>query len=358
MLLSVIIPVYNGEKYLDECIKSIINQDISSYEIIAIDDGSTDDSLELLLNYKKNIKNFRVFSQKNKGAASARNVGLQNAKGKMVMFMDADDWLESKSLKKIMSNLENTTEMLIFSFRRVGQKEKTEWIQPKKAYISGKEYLGDVLNKSIQGPGSQCWHIYRKSFLEKYNICFNEKYRRMQDYLFNLDCMEHAIYVKAVDTIGYNWRIENSASLTYNFSENFPDAVALFGKKLRGLLKLYGWEKDEDMKNNYYDFEMSAFKMIFKQAKNVKAGRKEKWALYKECLAKDISNSTIKCTQRGCKAVILLKAKKYNNVILLLLWELMDINYWIGCFKYFMAVKVIPRNTLRRRIFNKVFYKG
>lgn len=91
--VSVIIPVYNVEKYLEECLDSIINQTLKEIEIICIDDGSTDSSLNVLENYKKKDKRIIVLQQQNLGAGAARNKGLDLARGKYLSFLDADDFL-------------------------------------------------------------------------------------------------------------------------------------------------------------------------------------------------------------------------------------------------------------------------
>ena len=92
--VSVIIPIYNGEKYLEECIQSVLHQNLSDIEVICVDDGSTDGSLRLLQEYQKRDDRIKVFHQENQGVTVARGVGLKLADGEYVGFMDCDDWLE------------------------------------------------------------------------------------------------------------------------------------------------------------------------------------------------------------------------------------------------------------------------
>ncbi len=89
--ITIIIPVYNAEKYIKDCLLSITNQIFKNIEVICINDGSTDNSLAILNNYAKVDERIKVFSQKNQGPAKARNVGLENASGEFIMFCDADD---------------------------------------------------------------------------------------------------------------------------------------------------------------------------------------------------------------------------------------------------------------------------
>ena len=96
--ISVIIPCYNQENYIKQCLDSILNQSFRNYEIIAVDDGSCDKTPAILSEYKKRNKNIRVFSTSNKGAGAARNFGLTKAVGDFVLFMDSDDFLEEDAL--------------------------------------------------------------------------------------------------------------------------------------------------------------------------------------------------------------------------------------------------------------------
>lgn len=99
--VSVIIPVYNVEKYLEECLDSVINQTLKDIEIICVDDGSTDTSFKILQQYKKNDNRIKVFHQKNKGAGAARNNGIRHAEGKYLAILDADDIYDVSMLEKM-----------------------------------------------------------------------------------------------------------------------------------------------------------------------------------------------------------------------------------------------------------------
>lgn len=109
MLLSIIIPVYNVERYVERCIRSCEEQDTSrsSYEIICINDGSTDNSLDVLNNVANNYENITILSQPNSGLSEARNTGMKHANGEYYFFVDSDDWITENSLSKIVSKLES-----------------------------------------------------------------------------------------------------------------------------------------------------------------------------------------------------------------------------------------------------------
>lgn len=99
--LSVIVPVYNVEKYLVECLNSIVNQTLDKIQIIIVNDGSTDSSFDIINDYSSRYSNIKVINQKNKGLAQARNVGVDNAEGEYITFLDSDDWIEKDMYEKM-----------------------------------------------------------------------------------------------------------------------------------------------------------------------------------------------------------------------------------------------------------------
>ena len=115
---SIIIPVYNVEKFLERCLKSICELKLEDKEIILINDGSTDNSLEILEKYIKIYpKNIKIISQKNQGVSKARNVGIENSIGEYILFIDSDDFIEPKQTEKILNvAYEQEVDILIGSF--------------------------------------------------------------------------------------------------------------------------------------------------------------------------------------------------------------------------------------------------
>jgi glycosyltransferase involved in cell wall biosynthesis len=111
--ISIIVPVFNCQIYLEKCLDSLINQTLQNIEVLCINDGSTDGSLEILQNYQSKDNRIKVFTQSNHGAASARNVGLKNAVGKYIMFCDGDDWYELGACFECFDAIE---------------KEKVDWV--------------------------------------------------------------------------------------------------------------------------------------------------------------------------------------------------------------------------------------
>ena len=113
--ISIIIPVYNAENYLEECLLTISQQTFTDFEILAINDGSSDRSLEILKQYQENEPRLKIFSQVNKGVSAARNLGLDNAKGEYIAFVDADDWLHPESLEQYIEIAEKENSDIVIS---------------------------------------------------------------------------------------------------------------------------------------------------------------------------------------------------------------------------------------------------
>ena len=142
--VSVIVPVYNVENYLEECLDSLVNQTLIDFEIICIDDGSTDRSLEILRQYESQYPNFRIFTQNNNGPSKARNVGLDNALGEYIYFMDSDDILSKFALKNLYTIAKaKSLDLIIFKLMNfndeTGEKFSTDYYDMKFL----KETVGD-----------------------------------------------------------------------------------------------------------------------------------------------------------------------------------------------------------------------
>ena len=169
MLLSIVIPVYNGEKTISSCIFSIINQPVNyNYEIIIINDGSTDDTLSIIADLQKRFHNIIIINQSNKGLSYSRNKGLIKAKGKWIWFVDGDDEIHPNSLNNILNALETNVNLDIINFNfKVGKHIDTNYNFKENLYgnsiklFTKNNIYGAVWNK-----------IYRKDFLSINRIYF------------------------------------------------------------------------------------------------------------------------------------------------------------------------------------------
>jgi glycosyltransferase involved in cell wall biosynthesis len=214
---SVIVPVYNVESYLRQCLDSVIHQDYSNYEVICINDGSTDDSSDILREYEQEDSRIKIIEQTNRGLSAARNAGIKAATGEYIFFLDSDDWIEPDTLK-ILAQKQNGEDMICFNGRRFFEDEQTE--EPDKgieeAALSGWDYY----NKYALMPRKfhfvcTVLRIYRREFLLTNNLFFKEGIFH-EDNLFTPIVCYYAKSVKVIPDCLYIYRIR-AGSITQQY---------------------------------------------------------------------------------------------------------------------------------------------
>lgn len=187
MKLSIIIPLYNVEKHVTVCIHSILNQDLDSkdYEILIINDGSTDNSLNVVKKFEQKYSNIIVYTQKNEGVGSARNKGVSLAKGKYVYFLDPDDYLAENVLKTVVYHADlHKVDVLTFISKGTTSSNKNKSKTENRSSLkintvsSGIEYIGENIFKN-----EVWWYIINREFLEISKVCFIQG-RWMEDAIF------------------------------------------------------------------------------------------------------------------------------------------------------------------------------
>lgn len=169
--ISVIVPVYNVEKYIEKCLNSILNQSFLKFELICVNDGSTDNSLEIMKKKisesEKNI-NYKIINTINLGLSNARNIGLKNASGKYIVFIDSDDWVEYNMLEELYNNaIQNNSDIVCCGFSRVSENDKKITVEQTN--------LPMVMDskKAIITCAPASWNkMYKKSLFIDNNIYF------------------------------------------------------------------------------------------------------------------------------------------------------------------------------------------
>ena len=192
MKYSVIIPVYNVEKYIDRCLKSIISQNYDDLEIIVIDNGSTDSSGSICDTYASEYSNISVYHIENHGVGAARNFGLSKARGEFIYFVDSDDYLVGNLFAEFEDKLVPDLDLLVFSYYNSFEQELTERNRTKKCLpYSGlydkNDFIKIFTDLFLSDMLYTVWNkFYRREFLIKTNISF-EKYELGEDVRFNLN---------------------------------------------------------------------------------------------------------------------------------------------------------------------------
>ena len=184
-LISVIVPIYNTEKYLNECIDSIINQTYTNLELILVDDGSNDNSGQICDEYSKNNDFIKVIHQQNMGISAARNKGLENATGDWIAFVDADDWLDNNYFQVLIDETLDGTQVVCSGYKRVcGTQVESINSDGKSFYFDGVSFTEKLLNVQ-NGYGFAHTKLYSKDAIK--DILFNTNVKVSEDALFNLD---------------------------------------------------------------------------------------------------------------------------------------------------------------------------
>ena len=195
MKYSVIIPVYNVEKYIDRCLKSIISQNYDDLEIIVIDNGSTDSSGSICDTYASEYSNISVYHIENHGVSAARNFGLAKAQGEFICFVDADDYLVGNLFSNMENQLDSGLDLLVFSYYNSLEKNLSETTRSAKILpIEGKkdrnQFIALFTGLFLSDMMYTVWNkIYRREFLEEHRIMF-EQYELGEDVRFNLNVFE------------------------------------------------------------------------------------------------------------------------------------------------------------------------
>lgn len=208
MKFSIIIPVYNVEKYLEQCLNSVLNQTFADYEVICVNDGSTDGSLIILNNFSKKNVRFQVISQENGGLSDARNAGIKAAKGDYIFLLDSDDWIVENALEILNENIGNQ-DFIVFNGKRFFEDDTTE--MPDKG-ISEQQLTGwEYYNKYALVPRKfhfvcTVLRLYRREFLLE-NELFFKKGIYHEDNLFTPVCCYYAKNIKVLPNILYIYRI-------------------------------------------------------------------------------------------------------------------------------------------------------
>lgn len=225
-MVSIIVPVFNVENYLDECLDSILNQTYKDIEIIAINDGSTDNSLHILNTYKDKFSSMKILNQENKGQAQARNAGLEYATGDFILFIDSDDLLDKFMIEKLVNRMnESNADIVMCSYYEYYEEknrkliERNYKIDDKKALTSN-EVVDMILNYQIEG---QLWNkLFRRDQLKDNNF-YLENCRYIEDIYPVFRMIVNSNRIAFVNEPLYFYRQRNTSTMKSKSKKLFED---------------------------------------------------------------------------------------------------------------------------------------
>ncbi|CAM3645028.1 glycosyltransferase family 2 protein [Xenorhabdus thuongxuanensis] len=234
-LVSIIIPAYNSQDCISRAINSVLNQTYKDIEIIIINDGSIDKTIDICKNYAKNHKNIKYISQDNKGVSSARNKGISLSTGYYICFLDSDDTYEPSFIEKLIEQVElNNSDFSYCSFNSLHKDQKLE---ASKAYQNSYNIILDFLNFDYF---NICCLLIRNDFLKGKRITFDEKLPIGEDVLFILECICHGSY-SYVPMHLYNYIYRNGSIMNKKWTTNDY------------LKEIEAWEKINTKLNELYN---------------------------------------------------------------------------------------------------------
>ena len=254
--ISLIMPVYNAEKYLSKALESILRQTFQNFELICIDDGSTDDSRQILSLYADKDERIKVVFQENKGAGATRNDGISYAKSKYIIFLDADDWFESEMLELAYKKIsEKDADIVLFAYNMYRENKKADK-QFKTCLYDNKIFPSDCFSgvefaKHVFDISPAPWNkMYRRDFIIKNNLIF-ANLASCNDLTFSYSSLAIAKKITFVNQPLVTYRVFNPDSISAKRSKNtvcIIDAINLL--------------KDYLKKNYLFDFFEDSYKLF------------------------------------------------------------------------------------------------
>lgn len=251
-MISVIIPVYNTEKYLSSCLDSILASVYKDFEIILINDGSTDRSLQICKEYSRENQCINLFEQDHQGVSVARNRGLKECRGEWIVFVDSDDIVSCDILSMIGQKKYQKQDLLIFDYDKL---IRTTWKKRRRGFKEAQvRYFGEkdrillvdrLLNaEQIAENGkvslmSPCAKAYKREVIDRHSIQFSEEIMIGEDRLFNIEYMMWIQSCVYIPKVAYYVRIRPNSTMR-KFQRRYLQNDLRYQRKLRVLLKEYG----------------------------------------------------------------------------------------------------------------------
>lgn len=277
-LISVIVPVYNAEKYIQKCLENIINQTYSNIEILLIDDGSLDKSGILCDEYAQKYINVESYHKDNGGASAARNFGLQKAKGEWILFVDVDDYIDNNYIVELVQPTKtDELNMVICGYEinyiddnytrycYIDLKNKTFFKEQVKNAIYELDAIG-LLNVVY------C-KLYNRKIIMSNKIIFDIMLKTGQDLAFNCSYFRYVSKIKILDICPYHYIKRNTISLVNSYKRNMLEIVSKCNEERLNLYKFYSMNTDKYMcvyGKRYIGYIFSCIPNIYNYSKDIK----------------------------------------------------------------------------------------
>lgn len=273
--ISVVLPVYNCEKYLARSIESVRKQTYDNWELIIVNDGSRDASERKAREFVKKDKRIKLINQENKGVSVARNLGIEEAAGDILMFLDADDWFEENAFEEVVANWDNSMQMLLFDYYDVAGNGKKQYRKHfrKDRIVFGKERSMEELELTISGfyteqkgtatvIESPWGRAYRTDYIKEKQLEFPQGIFMCEDQVFNLKAvtaMNHVLYLsKAI----YNYYINMESVSGSVYGKCGDKLISNMVQRNRYVGDIFFEKHSELFETAYYKYVFEGIKVI------------------------------------------------------------------------------------------------
>lgn len=253
--ISIIVPVYNSEKYIGPCLNSIINQNYANFEVIIINDGSNDNSLEICEFFKNKYSNIILLNKLNEGVSKARNDGIKKATGDYLLFVDSDDYLEPNALNKFEPYLKYFPDVIIGNYNIIKNNKKIGNISLEKKLLNKLEINAFLFPYFDLTYSHHIWgNLYKKSIINYNKILFDHNISMGEDLLFNIEVFNRIETLFIIPEITYNYVLELNILTKKFYSNYFYNRLYLI-KQISKYYKMNNFDQNEI----YYQIIKSSF---------------------------------------------------------------------------------------------------
>ena len=249
--ISIIVPIYNAEKYLSQCLDSILLQTYTDFELLLIDDGSTDDSGKVCDKYAKTDRRIKAFHKKNAGVSSARNFGIDRARGKYVSFIDADDWIKPEFLGTFIKYIDEDVDLYIQGYI---DRDKVLRL-PSYSVLRGKEEICEGIYKlEEQAILGLIWNkLYRLDLIREHAIRFDEHISIGEDMIFILSYIWHSKSIITIPVAYYSYEDRYGSACSNDFSfDIWNRRLFLFEEQLQNYRRVNVEIADKFRRNDFF----------------------------------------------------------------------------------------------------------
>ena len=260
--VSIIVPVYNAEKTIRRCIESILHQSCGDFELLVVDDGSPDSSGAICDAYAAGDARVRVFHKENGGVSAARNLALEQARGKYIQFLDSDDWITPDATLLLLRAAEEHEADLVISdfYRVVGERVSVKGDIAEGSVLTQEEYAAHMMENPADFYYGVLWNkLYRRSIVERYRLRMDEEISWCEDFLFNLEYIRCARRFYALNVpIYYYVKTKGSLASQISISKTVRMKLTMFEYYNRLYKEIFDEEEYEKHRLKVYRFLLDA----------------------------------------------------------------------------------------------------